>query len=71
MQINLENELSDIVLNQMSYLVGNSEIIRDMNNIAPRLPFDEKICEFLGMLSKEIMNNTSSKQYPDVITFAF
>ena len=37
----------------------------------PDVPFSDDAVEFLDALSSLIMKNPSSRQYPDVITFAF
>lgn len=52
--------------NKVKYLVGNEKIVA-----RPRIPFDEKICEFLDAFSKEILKDATLKSYTDVVSFAF
>lgn len=45
----------------------------DINKIEykPLAPFDDRAIEFLNALSKDLMKRPESRQYPEVITFAF
>ena len=52
--------------NKIKYLVGNEHVV-----VRPRIPFDEKVCDFLDIFSKEILKDTALKSYPDVVSFAF
>ena len=37
----------------------------------PLLPFDDEVIEELDILSKALMKDSASRQFPDVVTFAF
>ncbi len=54
-------------LNSIEWLVGSEETL----NERPVVPFDEKVIEELDALSKALMKDPASRQYPDVVTFAF
>lgn len=58
MQLNLSN---------IKWLVGGAETL----NEKPVVPFDEIVIEELDALSKALMKDPMSRQYPDVVTFAF
>ena len=59
------------IKDKIKYLVGNADIVEDVFNAPSKEPFSEDIIDFLNDLSKEIMNRKESKQYSDLITFAF
>lgn len=54
-------------LNNIEWLVGSEETL----NERPVVPFDETVIEELDALSKALMKDPASRQYPDVVTFAF
>lgn len=54
---------------ELSFIVGNENIIIQMLETAPLPPFSDQIISFLNDLSKRIMG--SGKEYSDVMTFGF
>lgn len=54
-------------INNIDWLVGSIETL----NEKPVVPFDEHVIEELDALSKALMKDPASRQYPDVVTFAF
>lgn len=50
----------------IKYLAGTEEI-----KVRPLAPFDADVCEFLDVLSKEILRDAKLKTYTDVVSFAF
>lgn len=54
-------------LNNIEWLVGGAETL----NEKPVVPFDEHVIEELDALSKALMKDPMSRQYPDVVTFGF
>ncbi|MCM1185097.1 MAG: hypothetical protein NC251_02565 [Lachnoclostridium sp.] len=70
MQQNFNAEEKD-ALSQIIYLVGDGLQIMNMPNLSSRIPFDEDVVSFLSVLSKELMQSTEAKAYPDVVTFGF
>jgi hypothetical protein len=42
-----------------------------VSTVTPLAPFDERICALLATVSQVLLNDTTAKAYPDVITFAF
>ena len=54
-------------LNNIEWLVGSEETL----NERPVVPFDDHVIEELDALSKALMKDPMSRQYPDVVTFAF
>jgi len=57
--------------NQIKYIIGDTEIVRNMEHIPAFQPFDDQVIDYWDTVSKILLNSTESKQYPDVITFAF
>lgn len=55
------------VIENIEWLVGSEETL----NERPVIPFDEHVIEELDALSKALMKDPASRQYPDVVTFAF
>ena len=54
-------------LNNIEWLHGSMETL----NEKPVVPFDEHVIEELDALSKALMKDPASRQYPDVVTFGF
>lgn len=54
--------------NRIQYLVGQDI---DINNVNTFVPFDERIIDFLDILSKNLFLDENAKKYSDVVTFAF
>ena len=54
-------------INNIEWLVGSEETL----NEKPVVPFADEVIEELDALSKALMKDPASRQYPDVVTFAF
>ncbi|MCR4754949.1 MAG: hypothetical protein K5868_05370 [Lachnospiraceae bacterium] len=67
----MQTSLNREVLDKITYLTGTVDDIENLPRTPARAPFDEEIVSFLNDVSKEIMNDSRSKDYSDVITFAF
>lgn len=50
----------------VKYLAGGP-----IENVRPLSPYDEKICDFLADLSKNLQKDRRAAAYPDVLSFAF
>ena len=57
--------------NQIKYIIGDTEIVQNIEHIAAFKPFDDQVVDYLDSVSKTLLNDIEAKQYPDVITFAF
>ena len=55
-------------LENIEFLVGNYE---DVVAVKPLPPFAEEVVEELNELSGRLLHDPASRQYPDVVTFAF
>ncbi len=55
----------------MQYLVGNEELLYKACSVPAREPFCDEITGFLSELSRNILSDKRSRQFPDVTTFAF
>lgn len=53
-------------IKKIHYLAGEKKIL----NVST-VPYNEKICEFIGEFSNELNNNKDSKNFPDLKTLAF
>ena len=71
MQQSLIKEEQLAELSSVSFLVGDVSRFQNINKISAKVPFDEKIIDFLNDLSKKIMADREAKLYPDVVTFGF
>jgi hypothetical protein len=56
---------------KIKFIVGNSDILSNMPNVAPRKAFDDEVVEFLNDLSKELMRDKNAKSFADVVSFGF
>ncbi len=59
------------VFNDIRYLVGNKEILEQMEKTQVLPLFSEKALNFLDCLSRRLMCSNRAKKYPDVIAYAF
>ena len=66
-----EEDDNSSVLDRITYLVGNKDILKDMTNVPLRKPFAESIISFLSDLSKNLMQSKEAKAYPDIVTLGF
>lgn len=55
------------VIENIEWLVGSIETLSER----PVVPFADEVIEELDALSKALMKDPASRQYPDVVTFAF
>lgn len=67
----MQQSLNREILNNLTYLVGNSDIVSQMPNTAVKKLFDDDICEFLNDVSKLLMKHPNSRQYSDIITLGY
>lgn len=59
------------ILENLTYLVGNSDMVSHMPNTSVKRLFDDGVCEFLNDVSKLLMKNPNSRQYSDIITLGY
>lgn len=59
------------VLDRMSYLVGDSNVVRNLTDTTPKKPFAEDILNFLDEISKELMRSLEARAFPDIVTLGF
>ena len=59
------------MLKGVTFLVGNEKTIISLKDILPKVPFDERVIDFLNTLSKKLMMLREAKAYPDVVTLGF
>lgn len=55
----------------IAFLTGSAAIIEDCGSVQAKAPFDERMCEFLNAVSKNLLSQRETKAYSDVATFAF
>jgi len=53
--------------NRIHYLVGSASLFHKQVLV----PYDPLVCEFLNSVSRELLQDTLARQYPDVISFGF
>lgn len=64
-------QLNSDVLNRVTYLAGSASLAAQLPDVPAKIPFDDRIVDFLNDVSREIMGNRAAKAYSDVVTFAF
>ena len=62
---------SNEVLDKISYLVGDKNIVDNLPCVTPKMPFAEDVLVFLDDLSKELMKSREAKPFPDVVTLGY
>ena len=67
----VDSESSNAVLDKVSYLVGDKNIVTNLSHVAPKMPFAEDTLDFLNDLSKELMQGREAKAFPDIVTLGF
>lgn len=55
----------------VTYLAGSSEIIRNMQTVRSLGIFSKEVMEFLADLSETLLRDHAVRQYPDLVSFAF
>ncbi len=58
-------------INAVSYLVGSTDVIKDMPGIPALEPFNDSALDYLNDVSKELLGNKNAKAFSDVVTFGF
>ncbi len=66
-----QSSIKDEVLSKIEFKVGNPEDVKDISSLSIDRPFSDERIAFLDALSKKIKEDSRSRQYPDVLTFAF
>lgn len=70
-RINLGRETNKDILEKISYLAGSPKAVQKMVSIPSKEPFAEDVLFFLADVSRILMEDKKSRDYPDVVTFAF
>lgn len=67
----MQQNLIDFNEYRIDYEIGNSSVMKDMQQTAVMEPFSEKIVNFFNQVSRLILADREAKEYPDVVTFGF
>lgn len=59
------------ILSRLKYEVGSAQTIENMNGKGGKIPFSDELIQFLNAWSRLILKSPNSRNYPDVVTFAF
>ena len=59
------------ILSRIKYEVGSAQTIEKMSGKGGKAPFSEELIQFLNAWSRLILKAPDSRNYPDVVTFAF
>lgn len=68
MQQNFSEQLEQL---PMAYLVGNHEILKNMQKVKVLSVFSRQAMDFLGRLSQALMKDKRAKEFPDILSYAF
>lgn len=66
-----EKPKTNDVLDRVNFLVGDSRNVWNAPSMKVLQPFDDLVVDFLNTLSKHLMTDRLSRQFPDVITLGF
>lgn len=55
----------------IEYMAGDAQILADMPQQRPKVPFEDRTLDFLGALSAALRKNPQVRQMPDAASFAF
>lgn len=58
-------------LDRVEYIVGDRNKLISMPKQPCFAPFDDRIIDFLGDVSKELMNGKEARLFPDIVTLGF
>ena len=64
-------QLNSDILDRVRFLIGSPDIAARFPDVLAKSPFHESIVDFLNDVSREMMKDSRSKEYSDVITFGF
>ena len=59
------------LFDRITFLTDNKEALDKISTISANRPFSDDVCDFLACVSKKLMADNRSREYSDVITFAF
>lgn len=59
------------ILSKIKYMVGNIEILKNIQYAPVLRIFSDEAISFLSALSKELFNDVRTKSYPDVMSYAY
>ena len=59
------------ILSRIKYEVGSAQTIEKMFGKGGKVPFSDELIQFLNVWSRLILKSPDSRNYPDVVTFAF
>lgn len=67
----MRSSFNPATLKKVQFLVGTEKTIMEVDDSPSLPPFDDNIVAFLNDLSRRLMSDSRSKQYSDIVTFAF
>lgn len=67
----MQKSLNREVLGRVTYLTGNAGIAVDLPTVPAKIPFNDRIVNFLNDVSKALRNDRETKAFSDVVTFSF
>ncbi len=59
------------VYDHINYLIGSADVIKNITTVTPRKPFDARVIDFLGDVSRKLMIDKHAKLFPDIVTLGF
>lgn len=68
MQQNFSEQIEQL---PMVYLVGNHQILENMQQIQALPMFSKQVVQFLGKLSQALLKDKKAKAFPDILSYAF
>ena len=71
MRSNFLNDEQIKALSKVQFLLGNLDALQKLNEVVARIPFDNRIVEFMSALSKRILADKAAKAFSDIVTLGF
>lgn len=59
------------IFKTLRYRVGNEQVLEQMRDVQPRIPFDPDVIAFLQSFSKILLTEPQARPHSDVISLAF
>lgn len=67
----MQQNLSNNHTLKIKYLLGSAEQLHFISSAVPQMPFNENVIELLDAVSHELLVDKRTRQFSDVVTFAF
>lgn len=71
MNTNPGNKKPNLPLNEVTFLVGDVSVIREMIYVPVKAPFDEYVMDFLDTLGRKLTGIKDARKFPDIVVLGY